>query len=78
MPCVGESCRGHGPLGSSPHPESASPVYRIDDIRTESGPYVSLEDQAMLGLLMRHLLPTPAVSRTMSEHPVAAVVARAF
>ena len=29
---------------------------------TESGPDVSSEDQDMLGSLMRHLLPPPAVS----------------
>ena len=37
-------------------------VYRIDHVRTESGPEVTSEDQDRLGSLMRHLLPTPAVA----------------
>ena len=48
--------------GACPSPERPWPVYRVDDIQTESKPEVSLEDQDMLGLLMRPLLPTPAVS----------------
>ena len=38
------------------------PAYQIDDVRTESGLVGYSEDQDMLGSLMRHLLPTPAVS----------------
>ena len=48
--------------GARPSPNRPRPVYRIDDVGTESGPDVSSEDQDMLGSLMRHLLPTPAVS----------------
>ena len=33
----------------------------INDVGTESGPVSYSEDQDMLGSLMRHLLPTPAV-----------------
>ena len=47
--------------GACPSPERPQPVYRVDDIHTESKPEVSSEDQDMLGLLMRQLLPTPAV-----------------
>ena len=50
-----------------PNPERPRPVYRIDDVKTESEPEVSSEDQDMLGLLMRHLLPTPAVSLTEGD-----------
>ena len=48
--------------GARPSPNRPRPVYRIDDVGTESGPEVSSEDQDMLGSLMRHLLPSPAVS----------------
>ena len=46
--------------GAYPNPDR--PVYRIDDVRTESEPEVSSEDQDILGLSMRHLLPMQAVS----------------
>ena len=51
-------------MGARPSLNRPLPVYRIDDVlmMTESGPDVSSEDQDMLGSLMRHLLPTPAVS----------------
>ena len=48
--------------GACPSPERHRLVYRVDDIQTESKPEVSSEDQDMLGLLMRQLLPTPVVS----------------
>ena len=47
--------------GARPIPHRPLPVYRIDDEETKSSPDVSSEDQDMLGSLMRHLLPTPAV-----------------
>ena len=49
--------------GACPSPERPRPVYQVDDIQPESKPEVSSEDQDMLDLLMRQLLPTPAVSR---------------
>ena len=48
--------------GARPIPNRPLPANRIDDVGTESGPVSYLEDQDMLGSLMRHLLPTPAVS----------------
>ena len=55
-------CRGDRPI-----PKWPLPVYMIDDAGTENGQPelatdVTSEDQDMLGSLMRHLLPTPAVS----------------
>ena len=55
-------CRGDRPI-----PKRPLPVYMIDDAGTENGqpelaPEVISEDQDMLGSLIRHLLPTPAVS----------------
>ena len=38
--------------GARPIPNRPPPVYRIDDVGTESGPDVSSEDQDMLGSLM--------------------------
>ena len=70
-----------------------SPAYRIDDVGTESGSVSYSEDQDMLGSLLRHLLPTPAVSppratpipsereqliQCLMGKPRAAVVAGAF
>ena len=37
-------------------------VYQVVDGSTDSKPEVASEDSDVLGLLMRHLLPTPAVS----------------
>ena len=53
--------------GDQPIPKRPLPVYVIDEVRTEDGqlelaPDVSSEGQDMLGSLMRHLLPTPAMS----------------
>ena len=48
--------------GARPPPNRPLPAYRIDDVRTESGPVCYSEDQDMLGSLMRHLLLTLAVS----------------
>ena len=48
--------------GARPIPNRPLRVYRIDDVGTESGLDVSSADQDLLGSLMRHLLPTPAVS----------------
>ena len=48
--------------GARPIPNRPLPVYRIDDVGTEGGPVSDSEDQDMLGALMRHLLPTLAVS----------------
>ena len=48
--------------GARPIPNRPLPVYRIDDVGTESGPVSYSEYQDMLGSLMQHLLPTPAVS----------------
>ena len=48
--------------GACPSPEGSRPVYRVDDIQPENKPEVLAEDQDMLDLLMRQLLPTPAVS----------------
>ena len=48
--------------GACPRLERPRPVYRVDYIQPESKPEVSVEDQDMLDLLMRQLLPTPAVS----------------
>ena len=45
-----------------PSPERPRAVYRVVDENTDSKPEVSSEDQDVLGLLIRHLLPTPAVS----------------
>ena len=50
-----------------PIPKRPLPVYLIDDAGTENGqpelaPELTSEDQDMLGSLMRHLLPTLAVS----------------
>ena len=56
-------------LGACPIPDRPRPVYRIDDVRTESGPDVSSKDQDILGLLMRHLLPTPAVTPRATSIP---------
>ena len=66
--CVWEShteftdCREDQPI-----PKRPLPVYMIDEVETEDGqpklaPDVSSEDQDMLGSLLRHLLPTPAMS----------------
>ena len=38
--------------GACPIPNPPCPVYQNDDVRTESGPDVSAEDQDMLGSLM--------------------------
>ena len=48
--------------GARPSPNRPRPVYRIDGVRMESGSDVCSEDQDLLGSLMRHLLPTSAVS----------------
>ena len=50
-----------------PIPKRPLPFYLIDDAGMENGqpelaPELTSEDQDMLGSLMRHLLPTPAVS----------------
>ena len=37
-------------------------VYQVVNVNTDNKPKVALEDSDVLGLLMRHLLPTPAVS----------------
>ena len=69
--------------GACPIPDRPRPVYRIDDVRMESGPDVSSEDQDMLGLLMRHLLPTTPIPSDReqliqhlmgTEHPVRPVL----
>ena len=63
--CVWEShAEDRDSWGACPSPERPRPVYRVDDIQPESKPEVSSEDQDMLDLLMRQLLPTPAVSPT--------------
>ena len=59
--CVWEShAEDTDSCGARPSPNR--PVYQIDDVRTESGPDVSLEDQDLLGSFMQHLLPNSAVS----------------
>ena len=52
--------------GDSPIPRQPLPVYAIDNGGTGNGPTgvtadITPEDQELLGLLMRHLLPTPVV-----------------
>ena len=37
-------------------------VYKVPNVDTDSKPTEALEDSDVLGLLMKHLLPTPAVS----------------
>ena len=37
-------------------------VYQVASVNTDSKPKVASEDLDVLGMLMRHLLPTPTVS----------------
>ena len=48
--------------GACPSPERPQSVYRVDATQPECEPEVSSEDQDVLDLLMRQLLPTPVVS----------------
>ena len=48
--------------GVCPSPERPRPVYRVDGMQTECKPGFFLNDQDVLGLLMRQLLPAPALS----------------
>ena len=50
-------CRGSVPMRNRP-----LPVYPIEEVRMESGPVCSSDDQDLLESLSRHLLPTPVVS----------------
>ena len=61
-------CRGTAPILNRP-----LPIYPIEEVRTESGPVCSSDNQDLLESLMRHLLPIlvlspPKVSRVPSEH----------
>ena len=62
MPSVGESCRRHDKWGVCHELERPRAVYQVARVDTDSKPTVASEDSDVLGLLMRHLLPTPAVS----------------
>ena len=43
-------------------PDRPQVVYQVVNVNTDSDPKVALEDSDVLGLLVRHLLPTSAVS----------------
>ena len=43
-------------------PERPRAVYQVVNVNTDSKPKVASEDSDVLGRIMRHLLPTPAVS----------------
>ena len=62
MPCLGEHAEDTDCWGTASILNRPLPVYPIDEVRTESGPVHSSDDQDLLESLMRHLLPTPVVS----------------
>ena len=59
MPCHAEDTAC---WGACHIPNRPLPVYLIDDVGTEGGPVSYSDDQDSLESLVRHLLPTPAVS----------------
>ena len=42
--------------------DSQADYYQVVDVNTDSKPEVASKDSDVLGRIMRHLLPTPAVS----------------